>query len=50
MLNAISGLLDKILTKDITSAQLQFWYMLFLVLYYLVYIIIAKEKIHVKET
>ena len=50
MLNAISGLLDKILTKDITSAQLQFWYMLFLVLYYLVYIIIAKEKIHVKES
>jgi drug/metabolite transporter (DMT)-like permease len=43
MLNAISGLLDKILTKDITSAQLQFWYMLFLVLYYLVYIIIAKD-------
>ena len=50
MLNAVSGLLDKILTKDITSAQLQFWYMLFLVLYYLVYIIIAKEKIHVKES
>ena len=50
MLNAISGLLDKILTKDITSAQLQFWYMLFLVLYYLIYIIIAKEKIHVKES
>ena len=46
MLNAISGLLDKILTKDITSAQLQFWYML----YYLVYIIIVKEKIHVKES
>ena len=50
MLNAVSGLLDKILTKDITSAQLQFWYMLFLVLYYLVYIIITKEKIHVKES
>ena len=50
MLNAVSGLLDKILTKDITSAQLQFWYMLFLVLYYLVYIIVTKEKIHVKES
>lgn len=50
MLNAVSGLLDKILTKDITSAQLQFWYMLFLVLYYFIYIIIAKEKIHVKES
>lgn len=50
MLNAVSGLLDKILTKDITSAQLQFWYMLFLVLYYLVYIIITKEKIDVKAS
>ena len=50
MLNAISGFLDKVLMKDISSAQLQFWYMLFLVLYYLVYIIIAKEKIHVKES
>ena len=31
MLNALSGLLDKILMRDISSAQLQFWYMLFLV-------------------
>lgn len=45
MLNAISGLLDKILTKDITSAQLQFWYMLFLVLYYLIYILCSHTRI-----
>lgn len=45
VLNAISGLLDKILTKDITSAQLQFWYMLFLVLYYLIYILCSHTRI-----
>ena len=45
MLNAISGLLDKILTKDITSSQLQFWYMLFLVLYYLIYILCSHTRI-----
>jgi len=45
ILNAISGLFDKILMKSISSAQLQFWYMLFLVLYYLIYILIKKEKI-----
>ena len=28
MLNALSGLLDKILMRDISSAQLQFWYIL----------------------
>ena len=31
--------------KDITSSQLQFWYMLFIVLYYALYILIKKEKI-----
>lgn len=45
ILNAFSGLFDKILMKDISSAQLQFWYMLFLVLYYLIYILIKREKI-----
>lgn len=44
-LNAISGLLDKILMKDISSSQLQFWYMLFLVIFYGVYILVTKEKI-----
>lgn len=45
VLNAFSGFMDKVLMKDISSSQLQFWYMLFLVLYYLVYVLIAKEKI-----
>ena len=34
MLNAASGLMDKILMKDVTSSQLQFWYLLFLFIYY----------------
>ena len=34
MMNALSGLLDKILMQDMSSSQLQFWYMLFLVSYY----------------
>ncbi len=47
LFNAISGVMDKFLTKTVTSSQLQFWYMLFLVLYYILYIIITKEKIRV---
>lgn len=46
MLNAGSGFLDKILMQQMTSAQLQFWYMLFLVGYYVIYIFITREKLH----
>lgn len=45
MLNALSGLLDKILMRDMNSSQLQFWYMLFMVLYYAIYMVITKTKI-----
>lgn len=45
LLNAVSGFLDKVLMKDITSSQLQFWYMLFLISYYLIYVLITREKI-----
>jgi len=45
LLNAVSGLMDKILMKDVTSAQLQVWYMLFLVGYYIIYVIVTKTKI-----
>lgn len=48
MLNAVSGLLDKILTQYITSSQLQFYYMLFLTLLYLIYMIISREKVDIK--
>lgn len=48
ILNAVSGILDKVLMKDLNSSQLQFWYMLFLVLFYAAYIIVKKEKIRFK--
>lgn len=45
-LNALSGLLDKLLMSrpDVTDGGLQFWYMLFLVIYYLLYIIIRRPS------
>lgn len=45
MLNAVSGFLDKVLMRDISSSQLQFWYMLFLIAYYLIYVLIFRVKI-----
>ena len=45
LLNAVSGLLDKILMKNMSSSQLQFWYMLFLAIYYVIYVIITRTKI-----
>lgn len=45
ILNAISGFMDKILMRDVTSSQLQFWYMLFLVIYYGIYVLITRVKI-----
>ena len=47
MLNSVSGLLDKILTRYITSSQLQFWYMLFLSLFYIAYAACMREKISI---
>ncbi|MCR5080061.1 MAG: DMT family transporter [Treponema sp.] len=45
LLNAVSGLLDKILMKEMNSSQLQFWYTLFLTSYYILYAFIGKIKI-----
>ncbi len=45
IMNSLSGFMDKILMKDITSSQLQFWYMIFIVFYYILYIFIKKIKI-----
>lgn len=45
ILNALSGLMDKILMKDMNSSQLQFWYMLFLVIYYGIYMLATKTKL-----
>lgn len=49
MLNSVSGLLDKILLKDINSSQLQFWYMLFLCILYVIYALIVRTKISLKR-
>ena len=45
LFNAVSGLLDKILMKDINSSQLQFWYLLFLVWFYFFFILVTRTKI-----
>lgn len=45
MLNALSGLLDKLLMREVSSAQLQFWYMFFLVLFYLLYILFTRTPV-----
>ena len=46
MLNAVSGLLDKILMRDINSSQLQFWYLLFLTLFYLLFILLGRVPVN----
>lgn len=46
LFNSISGFMDKILMRDINSSQLQFWYMLFIVIYYLLFILIRRIKLH----
>lgn len=45
LLNAVSGCLDKVYTKDINPSQLQFWYMLYLVIFYGLYFVVTRTKI-----
>lgn len=49
LLNALSGLLDKLLMRDVTSSQLQFWYLLFLTLFYLAFILISRTPVNWKR-
>lgn len=49
MLNALSGLMDKLLMRDLNSSELQFFYMLFLVLLYGGYLLIGKEEVNLKK-
>lgn len=51
MLNSVSGILDKVLMTftSISEGHLQFWYMLFLVIYYSIYVVLA-IVIHNKNT
>ena len=47
-LNAVSGTMDKVLMKSMESGQLQFWFMFFSTVIYLVVILLRREKISVK--
>ena len=47
-LNAVSEALDKFLMQYVTSSQLQFWYMFFLVILYLGYMVVTKTKIDIR--
>lgn len=44
-LNAVSATSDKLLMAHMTSSQLQFWYMLFLSAFYLLYVLIKRIPI-----
>lgn len=46
--NSVSAVMDKVLMKDMTSAQLQFWFMFFSTVCYGIMIIVKKEKISLK--
>ncbi len=48
LFNASSGILDKWLTKTVTSGQLQFWFMLYLTVMYGIYILVSKTKVSFK--
>ena len=47
-LNSASGTMDKVLMRTMTSAQLQFWYMFFLTLYYTLFLLVRRERINVR--
>ncbi len=50
-LNAVSGILDKVImsTGTVTSSALQFWFMLLLAFMYLGYILFKKEDFQIKK-
>lgn len=45
ILNALSGCLDKIFLMDVSSKELQFWYMFYLTIFYGLYFVIRRIKI-----
>lgn len=47
--NAVSGVMDKFITRTVEPTALQFWYMLFLVIYYIIYVLATREKIAVRK-
>jgi len=44
LFNAVSGTLDKVLMRSMTSSQLQFWYMLFLCAFYGLYMLVRRIR------
>ena len=50
ILNSSSALIDKVIMNNITSVQLQFWFILFLAVWYWIYVIFSKEKVDIKKT
>lgn len=49
LLSSVSAIIDKKVLLHITSGQLQFWFLLFLTMYYWIILLIKKEKINYKE-
>lgn len=45
LFNGLSGTMDKVLMRDMTSVQLQFWYTLFMLAMYIVYTVVTKTEI-----
>ena len=44
-LNACSGVLDKVAMRHMTGGQLQFWFLLFLAMFYIIYALFTNVKI-----
>ncbi|MCD7856105.1 MAG: EamA family transporter [Clostridiales bacterium] len=49
VLNASSGVMDKVLMRHMESGALQFWFMLQMLLFYGAYILITRTKISIKS-
>ncbi len=47
LLNGLSGTMDKLLMKNMTGGQLQFWYMLFLLLFYVAYVLVRRVPMRI---
>ncbi len=45
LLNATSGTMDKVLMRYMSAGQLQFWYMLFMSVFYLLFALIRRVKV-----
>lgn len=48
MFNSTSGIIDKVVMNYVTSSQLQFYFMLYMVLLYGVYVLVTRTKISIK--